>query len=223
MDDRLDFCHCAFGLCAVVVGILQWSAMRGQLDEMRKQIELTDRPWIEIVSATATDGMSFYATANGKAGIHMGIKLRVKNVGRAAAVDITLKSRLVLRTDSMQDTILRQQRLICLEPPQYSIGTFTLFPEMDSGTRLFRDYYQTIPEEAFLPTMHPEKWVSPVITGCISYKTTVSGTTHHTGFMYEFGTTTNRSTDTTLFRVDRNVPAAELVMVEEPFGFSDAT
>jgi hypothetical protein len=104
-----------------------------------------------------------------------------------------------------------------------------LFPDENSADMVYVDTYQPIPSPETGLIIRPgdttrTERVGPVYVGCLTYVIPISGITHHTSFVYELGTISGAppTAKATNFRLGRNIPSNELVMMAFPFGGFDA-
>lgn len=110
-----------------------------QLGTMQRQLEATDRPWIQIIYANVTDGLGSYRTYNKRLpGIHVSIKMVAKNVSHAVAVRVRMTGRLIfdLPGDTNYSIWNRQLTVRSTIDPLNTTSEFTLFPEENTGKRL---------------------------------------------------------------------------------------
>ena len=207
----------------------QADAGQGQVNIMQRQLEATDRPWIEIINTTSKNGFVFYKRVdNGLIGIDSSFLIQVKNIGRSVASHVKAVSRVVFESPGDDDKALTaKERSMCQQQsPFFSSTEFTLFPDQDSGNKLAEGpssgYATLVPQDAVFETASNSMFIDPAIMGCITYEAP-TGNRHHTGFIYEFrikngGVVFARQ----LFKLGVNFPAEKIALVEPAVGFSDA-
>jgi len=186
-----------FALCQVIAAILQWSAMEGQLAEMRSQLELTDRAWVEFSDASVADklrdGLSFQPNrflpdANPQAILRF--EVAYKNVGHSAAFGVKISSELYLmrtETYSNNGVVEAEEKRFCSLPiKETSVetsGKSTLFPEQASSSNQM-DRAEINANTSF-DGKDLGKVVLPVLIVCADYQYQASTVHHQTRAAYD--------------------------------------
>jgi hypothetical protein len=211
----------------------QADAAQRQVSIMQRQLEATDRPWVEVVSATSTNGLQFFRKLNNRhPGLDAEFSIKGKNIGHSVALHVKATSRVIFGIFD-PESLLKIENAVCREQkPLYSSEEITLFPDRDSGNRLTYGiaggYPQDLPTEALMPRVQGVIGISvfPVIVGCITYQIpNALGRIHHTGFAYEFQRSEFAKRpgvyQQSPFDIRSNIPASGIVLIE-PQGFGDA-
>jgi hypothetical protein len=155
-----------------------------QLSSMRNQLEATNRPWIQIMDAIVSEPLKF---DNNQARI--GVVLAIRNIGHSPAVHIIPQVKLVMpKLDQMPGEAIKQQHLTCTPDPVEAMP-LTLFPNQSSADAwpfaLQVSFAPDLDGGIFSPPDSKEKFVQPMIVGCIDYRIAGSDNHHQTGFIYQ--------------------------------------
>jgi len=229
-----DWCVAGFTLVLAIAAIDQFSVMGEQLTEMRRQIDISERPWISVEAAPEND-LTF---VNGRQAA-LGIKLSVKNVGKSIAKGIQIDAKLfptAVDVPASPDAA-KSQRQLCDHPERSPVGQFDLFPTDNPQEQVLG--ISAIPSaiDAQAVTSRENKsrtFVGFYVVGCISYHFSFGTEIHETRFAYHLIGSPIMSPDGKLlvlsngmpamtgFEVGVNVPKANLVIMRELFGYNDA-
>lgn len=207
-----------------------------QLAAMGKQVEATDRPWLKIVGAVPSLPLRFHregssADTPGTDRVNAGIRLVVQNIGKAPAVDVTARIALLFPDATSGNSPhnrfgwpVNQQKAICSTTDGSEGLPFSLFPDEDSGERLYWAIDSPIPPigygSFYVSDGSTLSRIAPTVVGCVCYRVAGFREIHRTRFVYSLGRI-NESTPShpfTLLKVGTNVEQRELVLLPHPFG-----
>jgi hypothetical protein len=161
----------------------QLAVMQGQLDA----IEADQRPWVrpKVIKVDP-----FVIT---KQKLSFGITLEFFNSGKSPAFNVdytqdfvsTDYPRLLIRHDDK----CKAAEMASSQKDERLQRHFTIFPN-ESGNMMFSFPIDTTEVDRY--NVKPNGpatifWVSPIMIGCIAYRSENSPKYHHTGFSYEFG------------------------------------
>jgi hypothetical protein len=183
----LDYATAVFALIAaggsissVVVGWWQWDILRVQLQAMQTD----QRPWVRIEIA------SIDSLIVSDKGIQFGVVFKFKNFGKSPATNVSYHNFLV----PGGTTHIDEQKLNCYASEELTKtlnNTLTIFPNED-GNKVFNSRFNFQDPHALDVDWGQVKatdgvlWIVPVIVGCITYKTFIDNTIHHTRFALHF-------------------------------------
>lgn len=202
----LTFAIALFALGGVIVGIFQWSAMSGQLGEMKTGGKDTHdlaiaagiqaaaakssaetareqlRPWV-----SAKLSIQHPLTFNAKGGT-MTIKALLRNPGHSAAIHVRFKSELIaVMGNNLVGSLKTQQANLC-DP--YRTGTKQgvligniLFP----GDQIEVSEMMNLPEaeiQSALSASVEKGFISPVVIACADYQFSASSEHHQTRYAF---------------------------------------
>lgn len=163
-------------------------AAKSAADTSARQLELTERPWIYIVS-NSMEHFGFIPNASGGWRVNIQPKLTIKNIGNIPAVNVQLIPDFFLvrwEQDTASNTppgveAQQRQRLLCAHP-ETSAGAISEPATIIPGAT--KDYN-------FARTLEPAQegeilrgMITPMLMGCVTYQFSSSNTTHQTGFIY---------------------------------------
>lgn len=168
----------AFGL--LVVNILLWcstkkaaDAAKESADTARKELELSERPWVSVSMPVATDPL----TTDSKGQVSTAIHIEIKNVGRTPAKGVMPVQVPFIFTTGITDQILNE---MCSHKVEYEPLGQTVFPNERTPDASYSVAGQAT---QLAPNMFGVGTAS--IVGCIIYKSFISDETYYTGFRYK--------------------------------------
>lgn len=217
---------------AVILAGLAFDSLKSaqqQVAVMQKQLEATDRPWLQIISADVTGSglvLGYPGVDSNSPRGSVSVKFVVKNVGRSVAVHVRMTGQLIFELAA--NVLDERQREVCeAGDPMHTTAEFTLFPDQDSGNRL-TDQLGTgaggepINPESILRMRSGALATNPLFAGCITYQMGGAAKPHHTGFLYTFAFKypNGIARPDRLFELGKQIPADRLVLMEDPGGFS---
>jgi hypothetical protein len=200
----------------------QADSAQKQVGIMQRQLEITDRPWIEISQADVEDFHFHARVDNGKPMLFTTVHMRVANVGHSAATNVRTISFLIFQL-GMDPFMEARQKQVCDAPdPMRMTKQFVLFPGRDSGDRLYDEigFDETIQQGDMWPIGDGKSSVDPVIIGCVLYDIPGShNNPHHTGFSYQFNSRTpNGHLTYRAFRIGEIISPKSLVLTDNYLG-----
>lgn len=192
-----DWCLVVFTGVLAAASIYQFIIMRGQLNEMQRQTEISERPWLSVEPKPILLNWVDYPT--GKQAVLV-LRLPVKNVGKSIAKDIQIDAKIFPTKVEMPvapDAMKHQQEL-CDHPTPAPIGKFDLFPGDPPAKREIDISAGPTAIEAQTASStgdKPRKLVGFYVIGCVSYHFSFGTQMHQTFFAYHLlgpMTTTDR-------------------------------
>jgi hypothetical protein len=204
-------------LIGVCVAIIYWR----QLDNMQRQLEMADRPWIKD---TVRSNAEFLAN-NGA--FSWAVTIRAENVGHSVATAIFPQTKLIaVHEGDFIDGPRQKARELCDEVSARFervknnpvVWSNAIFPgdwsEFPSSPILWPPQ---IEENTFDGGADLGKSVMPMLIGCIEYHYATSEKPHKTWFVY----TLAHKDDPTLqqptrvfFSVRKTIPSADMVLIK---------
>jgi hypothetical protein len=221
------------GIVGALIYWQQLDAMQGQLSAMQEQVDSADRPWLEIMTATASQPVVFHRPyeigVHGDEYVNAGIKVTVKNVGHSVALDVVTRVAVILASmerGAPNDPItypIRMQKKFCSEPTSGGLP-INLFPGEDNGDQSGDDHDISLRGKTFaIPNDPSAARIMPIFVGCVDYRVGVSGKIHHSGFIYELREVVpGRRMDNGLLVVGKDIPIEDIRMERFGFGGFDA-
>ncbi|MGH7409425.1 MAG: hypothetical protein ACREKF_15645 [Candidatus Methylomirabilales bacterium] len=154
-------------IAMVVVALLQWQT----LEKTDTTLRVVQRPWISIEKVTSLDPWPRYE--DDKVGFTLLFFL--KNVGHSPALDIRVDARVIPEEPGRPVEWTEPQRQVCA----------SVRAALDRREK--SDRYTIVPNEVFPYRLErkirkPTTDYSPVIVGCIVYRTARDITSHQTPF-----------------------------------------
>jgi hypothetical protein len=183
---------------------------------MQRQLEATDRPWIQVTDASVVTPLTFEGSK-----ISVGIGLTVKSVGNSAAMEIGPKWQLIVSkgAGTVIGPIIKKQEEVCSQKRVGAFAPLTLFPGQSSkdvwaDALQLNSWVNDITDQITeLPMPSKPKVIFPILVGCIDYQSSF-GTHHQSRFVYSLHTNG-------YFIVGRNVPVGQLRWDRYAFGGFD--
>lgn len=216
---------------AIWLGFLTYSSLqetRKQASIMQRQLEATDRPWIEITTAEVTTDANFFRVPDANQPVMtLGIRIGVKNVGRSVAQNVRMKGDLICQRGFDDDLVMRAQKRTCdMEHSAHISPQVLLFPDRETTENTFQDVFWTIVPNEAIHRVGDENMIQPVLVGCISYDIVgVTNHPHHTGFVYDVAPLVNGKNIEqrwlTPYAIDRKIGRSKM-WLRGFSGFSDA-
>lgn len=193
----------------------QADSAQAQVRIMQRQLEATDRPWIKVVSAEPRSQYSLVEESPGSFRATVDILLRMKNVGRSVANNISVRGELTFSTGQTQ--VLNEQERICDPRNSFAaaLGILTggwppisLFPDDDTGQFQIQG----------TGTMHLGI-IEPKLIGCVEYFAAGNTFRHYSSFAYRIEP---RKGKPPLFMLEAgsSIKPNDLIMKPESYGFS---
>jgi hypothetical protein len=205
-------------LALIIAGGAFWDAsiFNRQLVIMRKQFEVTDRPWIQ-----AEPKVESPITFHDNGDLSMSVTFILNNVGHSIATDVTVYGgALVPKPEGVEHfrQPLERQAELCGKVDPYAM-TITLFPnESKQFNVAFRVSHQEIeanlaPPPPGMPDLLPAKRTHLVLVGCVDYQFSSLPKHHQTGFIYNVvGTNSKNPNVPYLIGVGETLPAANIAL-----------
>ncbi|MBV9301881.1 MAG: hypothetical protein JOY62_13965 [Acidobacteriaceae bacterium] len=183
------------GVIAIVALIIyhsQLTAMKEQLDVMRDQLELADRPWLKVVNAKPLNGLNFIKDGNRISG-EANFIVVAKNIGKSVAINVAIHAPLI-NADAAED-LRRKAAKTCSGPITSPYRPVTVFPDDDTGNSLLAlGVEEFVPSDIKSPTVpmslapflapKDSKLISQSVVGCITYTYPSSRFVHHSEFNF---------------------------------------
>jgi hypothetical protein len=210
----------------------------GQLQEMRNQTDISERPWLSV-EAEPVNGLMF---VNGRQPVFV-LKLSTRNVGKSIAKDIQADAKMFPIEPGMPVAIdaAQKQGELCDHPQRAPIGLFDLFPSDKPDVREL-DISSTVSDVAAqatkinFPDGSSHDFVGFYVVGCVSYRASFGTSYHQTRFAYHLIappvmlpdgkpiplTKPDGSFLLNGFEVGINVPKEKMGMITELFGQNQA-
>jgi hypothetical protein len=206
----LTFSIALFALCAVVVGILQWNAMRGQLAEMKSggadthdlaeaakkqagvaatQLEMSERPWISA-EITLASPLTFDAINES---MKITLAFAIKNTGYSPALNVSYYAEMFPLGGGI-DPVAERTKL-CDRMGNGELAPLfgdTIFP---GDHPLERDLTIGMSHKA-VTSAAKGSFISPVVIACVDYQYSFSSQHRQTRYGFD------------LIRVDTTKPGA---------------
>ncbi|HTB93086.1 MAG TPA: hypothetical protein VK728_09670 [Candidatus Sulfotelmatobacter sp.] len=106
----------------------------GQLKEMKRQTEISERPWLSIEPKPIW--LNWVDNPTGKQPVLV-LRLSVKNVGKSIAKDIQIDAKMFPTKAGMPVALdaMKNQQQLCNRPVPAQIGRFDLFPMAEPAER----------------------------------------------------------------------------------------
>jgi hypothetical protein len=190
-----------------------------QLAVMRKQVEITDRPWLAVDVAPV--GPLVFIDG----GVSLPVRFTVKNVGRSVATRAMIISELYIpKLEGEIDKIVIEQRKKLCEKLNLSFGTHTIFPNDTVMQDVTFNMNRQAVESVRFKYVDGDRVVSTdflsiYIIGCVDYQFSDQSTHHQTGFIYEIKRLNPTIPGIPLgMSIGQDVPANELVLNKLRFG-----
>ena len=170
----------------LILNYYQWKTANDSLEEMRKQTDVTNRPWV-YATLSSLDSMYF---ENGR--LSFPIEFEFRNVGHSVASRVILAVEHVPAGEAPEITHERtcsDSRKLNHSDRGDIASARIVFPEETPKIGL----YIAIDRNLIVPTNGDDLTVDQLIVGCIDYRSP-TGTHHQSGFAYQvFGTFTTKS------------------------------
>jgi hypothetical protein len=178
-------------IAALTIGIAIaafWSAFvfQGQLEEARRQTEISERPWLSVEIEPA-EGLIFTNTQQAA----ISLKLSIKNVGKSIAKGIQVEAKLFPSDPSLPPIVavdsLDNQKSFCDHPKISPIGTFDLFPTerpLDQTISIHTEESSITSKATVIPGKKPRSFVGLYFVGCVTYFSSFAVKGHQTRFSY---------------------------------------
>jgi len=187
---------------------------------MQQQLDTTDRPWLEIVGVNASD-IHFMLDSTE---IATAITILAKNIGRSAALDVRVRSSLIVGGLNSRGELLTEKDAACnTDIPESAWQTFILFPDQSSGERLTRVFNEHIEDRNVIvnPMRSGSSYIDIALVGCLTYRGYTSELLHHSGFIYRFGIKQEGTPATydPYFLIGKDVSRSEVVLIKSERGF----
>ncbi|HEY1949129.1 MAG TPA: hypothetical protein VGG97_19125 [Bryobacteraceae bacterium] len=218
------------GILCLVTGFAfaaaAWYANIAQKQQviMQKQLETTDRPWVEISKADVAEFRFHSRVDNGMPMLDVRLKLRVANVGHSVATNVRLKTRLIFQMSIEPYMEIKQKQACEVADIMRITKEFVLFPGRDSGDRLYEEigFDETIQDtdKLWIETGERQSPVDPALIGCVLYDIPSSRMNpHYTWFSYQFvRKLPNGQLDHRAFFIGEKVPTESLVLIDDLLG-----
>lgn len=189
-----------FGIIGLLLTLyesrLATEAALQSLDTARRQMELSERPWVtaEVALTRPIAFIEGYARDGG-------VEVTVKNVGHSVATDVLVAAEVMLYPDLTKDLwphpgpreIEMRRKRLC-EMSGWGVGGSVIFPEQQEvitpQARIFMT--DSVEERAFDLPSESGKFVYPLLIGCVSYRSTFLMKRHVTGFIYTMSSPAHR-------------------------------
>jgi hypothetical protein len=211
----------------------QTAAANGELAEIQKQTEISERPWLSV-EATQVNGLFF---VNGEQAV-LKLKVSIKNVGKSIAKDVQVDAKL-FPTAPMPVAIDagKSQRELCEYPKPEPVGRFDVFPDHPDEREMD---ISAIPsaiaaQSVAYPGDKVRRFVGFYVVGCVTYHSSFGLELHQTRFAYLLIGPPIISPERKLlilpngmplmvgFEVGVDVPQNDMRLMQEIFSRNDAT
>jgi hypothetical protein len=156
----------------------------GQLKEMQRATEISERPWLSV-EAAPVNGLVF---VNGEQAV-LKLNLSIKNVGKSIAKDVQTDAKMFPTAAGIPAGIDadKNQRELCDHPKLTQLGSLDLFPT-DNPVEREMDI-SAIPsaiatQAVTYPGDNPRRFVGFYVVGCVSYHSSFGDKIHQTLFSY---------------------------------------
>ena len=166
-----------------------------QVNLMQKQLELTDRPWIEIVDIKPVDvlgggSLLFWDPKQPpyppKEMVSLAFEVEYKNVGRSPAMQIQATREVYLmRKTETTIRIEAEGKRFCSIITQTNEETDALFPDKSRTKDYLIPSLRTEISEDVVFNNSGRLFISPYLIVCIDYRYGASSLPHQTGAVYE--------------------------------------
>jgi hypothetical protein len=222
----------------VIAAREQSTLMSAQLETVRKQTEVSERPWLSVEGASQ-NGVQFVQFAGGDQAV-VALKLSITNVGKSIAKDVWADAKLFPTGAGMPIALDAgtHQRELCDHPTFAPIRTFDMFPA-DHPVEQVLDISATpssieASQSVITVGNSPRRFVGFYLVGCVTYRYSFGPEFHQTRFAYHLTGPRVTSPDGNLlklpdgmfmmggFEVGVDVPQNELGMLRELFARNDA-
>lgn len=173
----------------------------------RAALEADRRPWVELVKADIGGPLSW--SINGG---RLSLVFLLRNVGPSPAIGAKVSYDVVIDPDDM-DLQGRQRAFADAAVSQGQFLGHAIFPGAENVELIASD----IPREPFAAAAHlarDDGWVTIYIVGCVTYRSPFSEQMLETGFIYSLKRITDGRPLPTIGPMGRDIPAAELALVE---------
>jgi len=221
-------------LWQVIVGRESIPLLQGQLTEMQRQTEVSERPWLSVQIKPQV--LNF---VNGQQAV-LGLNISLTNVGKSIAKDIGIDVKLLPANPGVPVAVdaAENQRKLC-EPPQPSSAIpFDLFPT-DKPAEQVMDI-SVLPKDVAAQSVHaaypgqqPRIYVGFYVVGCVNYHSSFDKKLRQTRFAYHLlgpnlprnGRIPTASNGTFLiqgFEVGTNIAGDKISLMQELFARNDA-
>jgi len=174
------------GLAIAVFTLCSLLIFNGQLKEMRRQTEISERPWLSVEPKPIW--LNYVDNPAGKQAVLV-LRLSVRNVGKSIAKDIQIDAKIFptqvgmpVATDAMKN-----QKELCDHPVLAPVGRFDLFPVDQPAEREMDISAAPSAIEAQAESTagdKPRMFVGFYFVGCITYHSSFGNEIRQTFFSY---------------------------------------
>jgi len=203
------------------ISAFQWGAMKGQLEQMKRQLEMADRPWIKDTVTPAYD-FTF-----DKGAISWSVNIRVENVGHSVATIRFAEARLIaVHGADIIDGPRQQAKEFCdnLSDRYERVDSYpsvwgtAVFPGDPANFPYSTILWQSgINNATFDGGADLGKSVMPMLIGCIKYHYPTSDKPHKTWFVYFISHSDNPALSESsriFFSIGKTVPKGQIVLTK---------
>jgi hypothetical protein len=169
-------------VCLVLLGTLQWqhAIEKTTISEIPSSVALDQRPWIELLDFIA--GPLTYDAE----GARLGVVVNVQNTGKTPALKVNFHGFIYLLGGKDRPSVIDEQKKFCTEVRNKPrAGGETLFKERSV---MLRDSFPIAKAEiqqfAMETPGQSEKFILPILVGCVDYTSAIDNSRHQTGFAF---------------------------------------
>ena len=176
----MEFVGVIIALVIAVLTLCSLFIFNGQLNEMRRQTEVSERPWLSV-EAKPNSGLTFV----NKQQPVVAIKFSIKNVGKSIAKNIQVDVKMFATSPEVPlsaDAETNQEK-ICNHPQPVTVGMFDMFPDQPTEQIMS---VSASPDTVTSQTVEYKglNFIGLYVVGCVSYYSSFGAELHQTRFAY---------------------------------------